>query len=53
MFGSFDNEQLESAGIASDNSVYVLGIGYICAGHCAHHMNILKERYLAKESHPA
>jgi len=53
MFGSFDNEQMESAGIASDVSVYVLGIGYIIAGHCAHHMNILKEKYLEKENQPA
>jgi hypothetical protein len=53
MFGSFDDEQLESPGIASDVSVYVLGIGYIIAGHCAHHMNILKEKYLKKENQPA
>lgn len=53
MFASFDEEQLDSSGIASDNSVYVLGIGFIVAGHCAHHMNILKERYLLKEKHPA
>ena len=52
MFGSFDNEQLESAGIASDVSMYVLGIGYIIVGHCEHHMLILKEKYFEKESQP-
>jgi DinB superfamily len=46
MFASFDNEQLECEGIASDRPVYVLGIGFICAGHVNHHCSIIKERYL-------
>ena len=46
MFASFDEEQLESSGIASENSTYVLGIGYIVAGHVNHHCQIIKERYL-------
>lgn len=46
MFASFDNEQLESSGVASENSTYVLGIGYIVAGHVNHHCQIIKERYL-------
>ena len=46
MFASFDNEQLEQSGIASENSTYVLGIGYIVAGHVNHHCQIIKERYL-------
>jgi uncharacterized damage-inducible protein DinB len=46
MFASFDNEQLEAAGVASENSIYVLGIGYIVAGHVNHHCQIIKERYL-------
>ena len=46
MFASFDNEQLESSGIASESSTYVLGIGYIVAGHVNHHCGIIKERYL-------
>ena len=53
MFGSFDDGQLESAGIASDVSMYVLGIGYIIAGHCIHHMNILQEKYLEMQNQPA
>ena len=46
MFASFDNEQLEQSGIASENSTYVLGIGYIVAGHVNHHCQVIKERYL-------
>jgi uncharacterized damage-inducible protein DinB len=46
MFASFDNEQLESTGIASEQSTYVLGIGYIVAGHVNHHCQVIKERYL-------
>ena len=46
MFTSFDDEQLEATGTANNNSVYVLAVGYILVGHCAHHMKIIKERYL-------
>jgi len=46
MFTAFNHEELESTGIASDKPVYVLGIGFIIAGHVAHHWDILKERYL-------
>ncbi|OQY93597.1 MAG: hypothetical protein B6D37_10915 [Sphingobacteriales bacterium UTBCD1] len=48
MFGSFDAEQLENSGIASNHSNYVLGMGYILIGHALHHQNIVKERYLKK-----
>jgi hypothetical protein len=46
LFGSFDDEQLESSGTASGKPNYVLGIGFIIAGHANHHINIIKERYL-------
>jgi len=46
MFASFNEEQLESSGIASNSSVYVKAIGFIIAGHAQHHKNILTERYL-------
>jgi len=46
MFASFDKDQLESSGVASESSTYVLGIGYILAGHVNHHCKIIKERYL-------
>ena len=46
MFASFDKEQLEQSGIASENSTYVLGIGFIVAGHVNHHCQVIRERYL-------
>jgi hypothetical protein len=46
LFASFDNEQLESEGICNNNSVYVLGIGFICAGHTIHHQKVIEEKYL-------
>lgn len=46
MFASFDEEQLEQDGIANNSPVYALGLGFIIAGHCQHHLNIIKERYL-------
>ena len=47
LFKSFDKEQLESTGIASGKSVYVLALGYIIVGHVAHHQRIIQERYIA------
>lgn len=47
MFNSFNNEQLNASGIASDSPTYVLGIGFIIAGHLNHHVAVLKERYLS------
>ncbi len=46
MFRSLDEEQLDTTGTASGKSIYVLGIGFIIAGHVNHHIRILKERYL-------
>ena len=46
MFASFDDEQLDSSGIASEKPIYVLGLGFIVAGHVNHHCQIIKERYL-------
>ena len=46
LFNSFDDEQLNSSGVASGKPIYVLGIGYIVAGHVNHHCQIIKERYL-------
>jgi hypothetical protein len=46
LFESFDDEQLDSTGTASGKPGYVLGIGYIIAGHANHHLNVTKERYL-------
>lgn len=45
LFASFNDKQLEAAGTASGWPVYVLGIGYMLAGHAQHHINILTDRY--------
>jgi hypothetical protein len=46
LFASFDEEQLDAAGTANNNSIYVLGIGYVVVGHAIHHSKVLRERYL-------
>jgi uncharacterized damage-inducible protein DinB len=48
MFNSFDEEQLQSSGIANNNSIYVSAIGFTIIGHALHHKKILEERYLQK-----
>ena len=39
-------ESWSRTGVASDNPFTVNALAYIIAGHAAHHMNVLKERYL-------
>ena len=46
LFGSFDEEQLDTNGTANNNPIYVLAIGFVLVGHVNHHISILKERYL-------
>lgn len=46
LFRSFDSEQMEAGGVANGSPLYVAGLGFILAGHCQHHLNIIKERYL-------
>ena len=46
LFASFDDDQLESAGIANNSPVYVRALGYVLLGHVTHHINVLEERYL-------
>ena len=46
LFRSFDEEQLQARGIASNNPNYVLALGFIIIGHAIHHADIIKERYL-------
>jgi uncharacterized damage-inducible protein DinB len=46
MFNSFSEAQLEQAGTANDQSVYVRAIGFIMIGHTIHHLSVMKERYL-------
>ncbi|MBI5858761.1 MAG: DinB family protein [Sphingobacteriales bacterium] len=49
LFGSFDNDQLEASGTANAKPNYVLGIGFIVAGHVNHHVNVIKEKYLTSQ----
>jgi hypothetical protein len=46
LYDSFSSEQLDAVGKASDYEMSVKAMGYTIAGHLAHHVNILKERYL-------
>lgn len=50
LFRSFNEEQLETAGTANNSPVYVLGLGFIVAGHCQHHLNIVEKKYLQEGS---
>ncbi|MCA1615495.1 MAG: DinB family protein [Acidobacteria bacterium] len=43
---SLDPEAWARRGAANDNEVTVRALAYITAGHEAHHVNILRERYL-------
>jgi uncharacterized damage-inducible protein DinB len=45
LFASFTNEQLQQTGIANQKPVSVTAIGFITAGHVAHHLGVLRERY--------
>ena len=46
LFASFDEEQFNQSGVASQQSTYVKGIAYTLIGHALHHKKILEERYL-------
>ncbi|HEX3252078.1 MAG TPA: DinB family protein [Pyrinomonadaceae bacterium] len=43
---SLPEEAWSRSGVASDNPVTVRALVYIIAGHLAHHLNVLNERYL-------
>lgn len=45
-FGNLPSEAWMKSGIASDNLFTVRALAYIAAGHAAHHMAVLRERYL-------
>lgn len=46
LFNGFSEKQLDEMGKASNYEMNVRALGYLIAGHLAHHINILKERYL-------
>lgn len=45
-FGNLPAEAWSRRGIASDNPFTVRALAFITAGHVAHHVKILRERYL-------
>ncbi len=47
-FASLSDEQLTRSGTASNKVLSTAGLGFICAGHLEHHLDIIEERYLAK-----
>jgi uncharacterized damage-inducible protein DinB len=46
LFASFSPQMLLRTGTANNTALSVLNLGYIIAGHEAHHQNILTDRYL-------
>ncbi|MEO6187292.1 MAG: DinB family protein [Ginsengibacter sp.] len=46
LYNSFSDEALKRVGNASSHSVGVNMLGFVTIGHVAHHLNIIKERYL-------
>jgi len=50
MFRTLDEESWNRVGTANENQVSVRAIAFIMAGHLRHHMNVLRERYLANAS---
>jgi hypothetical protein len=46
LFDSLPDQAWDRRGIASDQSVTVRALAYICAGHLLHHLGILEARYL-------
>lgn len=46
LFRAFSEEMLKSIGVASGSEMSVRALGFIISGHQAHHLKIIKERYL-------
>ena len=46
LFKSLPEEAWDRTGVASDNPVSVRALAYIIAGHVAHHIGVLQEKYL-------
>lgn len=45
-FESLGDGELLATGVAGTRQINVLALGYVIAGHAAHHINITNERYL-------
>jgi uncharacterized damage-inducible protein DinB len=48
LYASFTPEMLKREGVANNNRLSVLNLGYVIAGHETHHRKIITERYLKK-----
>jgi hypothetical protein len=46
LFRSLPAEAWDRTGVASDNPASVRALAYIIAGHVAHHIGVLREKYL-------
>lgn len=49
LFESFTPEMLTRKGMANNNELSVIALGFIIAGHETHHCQVLKDRYLSKK----
>lgn len=45
LFNSFQPDLLNNSGKINDYQMTVLALGFSCAGHVMHHMEIIRERY--------
>ena len=45
LFGSFSEDELNTAGTANNNPITVKALGFVTLGHFLHHKHILEERY--------
>jgi len=43
---SLDDDQLQQTGSANNSNISVAALAFVCAGHVAHHMRVIRERYL-------
>lgn len=46
LFRSFDASVIHESGTVMNNEISVLALGFVICGHQAHHLNIIKERYM-------
>ncbi len=46
MFQSFTPAMFQRKGLASNNEISVLALGFVVVGHELHHWNIIRDRYL-------
>ena len=46
LFNSFSDEMLQHKGMANNNSMSVLSLGFIIIGHVTHHIKVAGEKYL-------